>query len=88
MTELNGIGFVNYFDKISYCFMGSSDTPEIIFTQEENQQKIVNQAMFNLLIKKEKMATDNQKMLVALKSAVFGVLNTKRRLERYAVEKQ
>ena len=47
----------SFSEKVSsvHCFMNSSDAPEIIFMQEEKQRKIVNQAAFDLLVKKAKL---------------------------------
>jgi len=37
-----------------HCFMNSSDSPEMIFTQNGENREIVNQVAFNLLIEKAK----------------------------------
>ena len=46
----------NFSEKVSsvHCLMNSSDAPETIFTQKEKQRKVVNQAAFDLLVKKAK----------------------------------
>ncbi len=37
-----------------HCFMNSTETPEMIFTQHEKQREILDQNAFDLLIKKAK----------------------------------
>lgn len=43
-------------EKVSsvHCFMNSSETPEMIFTQQKQQRKILDQETFDLLVKKAK----------------------------------